>query len=226
MGANSMSRRLMVGAVLAAVLSSPAMAWAQGANAWATVYIGGHAGMQWDRVEYVEPDDPSLAISPRLSGFAGGVLAGYNIRTRPFMVGVEGDTGAVSASVGPNIEADGNDYTKFEMGWSGHARARAGWFKGRSLFFVAGGLAFARITVDDTDPDFGVGTKTHTGPSFGGGMERAVGDRLFVRVEYLADWLGTKTYDIAAPPGKYFPLYKAETKWTAHTLRAAVAFRF
>ncbi|MEX0759060.1 MAG: hypothetical protein WD100_05725, partial [Tistlia sp.] len=78
----------------------------------------------------------------------------------------------------------------------------------------------------DTDPGFGHDGATHLGWTLGAGFERAVGDNLLLRLEYLYDDYGRKRYDIASPPGPFFPSYEAEVALTAHTLRAALAWRF
>lgn len=219
-------------AALALLLLSPVLpvqsARAQGAPAsydWSGPYAGAHAGWLWGQVDYHEPDFPGFAISPGLDGFQGGLLAGYNRQLERFVVGVEVDGGLGTADFGSG-DSGGNGYSAFDLQWNAHARARAGYAFDRTLLFVAGGLAVARLKIDDTDPGFGDDSATSVGWTLGAGVERAVTDSLVLRLEYLYDDYGHASYTIASPAGPFFPSYQGETDLTAHTLRAAVAWKF
>lgn len=222
--------RLSRAACLASSLVlAPMAAAAQDAAAsfdWGGAYVGGHAGWLWAKTDYVEPDDPQFGIDADLDGLAGGVLGGYSHQINRFVIGAEIDAGLADASFGSK-DSGGNGYAGFDLGANAHIRARLGVAIDRTLLFVAGGLALARLTVDDTDPEFGKDDGTHAGWTIGGGVEHAVTDTLFLRVEYLYDDYGSESHSIAAPAGSpFFPAYEAETELTAHTLRAAVAYRF
>ena len=99
------------------------------AYSWAGPYLGGNLGYDWGSVDN-NPTKPS--------GFEGGVQAGYNWQTGPWVFGVEGD-----------IEATGADDTfapwKFSNPWFGTLRGRAGYAFNNILFYGTGGLAFGEL---------------------------------------------------------------------------------
>jgi len=193
---------------------------------WSGAYAGAHAGWLWAKVGYVEPDDPRFGFDADLDGLAGGVLAGYNHQIDDIVLGIEVDAGLADARFGSR-QSGGNGYSAFEIAGNARLRARVGITVERTLLFLAGGLAAARLTVDDTDPGFGKDRATHLGWTLGGGVEHAVTDRLTLRVEYLYDDYGSKTHTIESPAGSpFFPSYEAKADLTAHTVRAAVAYRF
>jgi outer membrane immunogenic protein len=204
----------------------PIAARAQGpALEWSGFYVGAHAGAQSARIDYNEPPTTEFAMNPSVRGFSGGALAGYDHRFDRFVLGVEGDVGRATAGFEPGVTA-ANDYTKLDLGWNTRLRVRGGAAAGNALVFAAVGFTAIRVTVDDTDPDFGDGEATHTGWTAGGGLEYAVGSRVRLRGEYLYDSFGQKEYSIAAPPGEFFPAYPVTVAATSHTARAAVVFRF
>lgn len=214
--------------VTASLLVMPAAAQAQDAGSfvWTGAYAGGHVGWLWAETDYVEPDGPQFAFDADLDGIAGGVLGGYNHQFGRIVLGAEVDGGLADASFGSK-DSGGNGYAAFDLDANAHLRARVGVAIDRTLLFVAGGLAVARLTVDDTDPDFGKDDGAHVGWTIGGGVEHAVTGNLFLRVEYLYDDYGSESHSVASPAGSpFFPAYEAETELTAHTVRAAVAYRF
>lgn len=224
-----MSGLLRVAAVAASLVLMPMAAQAGDASEshdWSGAYAGAHAGFLWGTVGYVEPDDPRFGFDADIDGLAGGLLAGYNHRIDQFVLGVEVDAGLADARFGSR-DSGGNGYSAFELAGSARLRARLGLALEGTLLYLAGGLAAARLTVDDTDPGFGKDRATHLGWTLGGGVEHAVTDRLTLRVEYLYDDYGSKTHTIASPAGSpFFPSYEAKADLTSHTVRMAVAYRF
>lgn len=217
-----------VGLLLIALLLPAAAAQAGSAAAprdWSGLYAGAHGGWFWGGVDYDEPGPAPSPIDVGADGPFGGLLVGYSRQSGRLVFGLELDGGAGGADFGSGDEG-GNGYSAFEVDWNGHARARAGVALGDTLLFVAGGLAVARVTLDDSDPGFGHDSATHLGWSLGGGAERALGDNLVLRLEYLYDDYGRQDYSIEAPAGPFFPSYAAEVDLTAHTLRAALAWHF
>src|SRR3984885_2937410 len=59
------------------------------AFSWAGPYLGGNLGYDWGSVDH-NPTKPS--------GFVGGVQAGYNWQSGPWVFGAEGDIQATGAS--------------------------------------------------------------------------------------------------------------------------------
>ena len=99
------------------------------AYSWAGPYLGGNLGYAWGSVDN-NPTKPS--------GFAGGIQAGYNLQTGPWVFGIEGD-----------IQASGAEQTfapwKFSNPWFGTLRGRAGYALNNVLFYGTGGLAFGEL---------------------------------------------------------------------------------
>ncbi|MGD9537185.1 MAG: outer membrane protein [Alphaproteobacteria bacterium] len=224
-----MKTTLKVACLASALVLTPLAARAQEARTsfdWSGFYVGAHVGWLWGDIGYHEPDLPGRAISPDSDGVAGGALVGYRYQIERLVIGIEADGGPLGASVDAS-DSGPNDYSAFDVDWNAHVRARLGMAFDRTLLYVAGGLAIAQLTLDDTDPGFGDDDATHLGWTVGGGVEHAVTDSLTLRLEYLYDDYGEEGYTIALPPGLFsFPSYSAEVDLTAHTLRAALSYRF
>lgn len=219
------SRARSLLALLLLLAPLPAAAQGRAAAAWSGVYVGAHAGVGWNDLFYVEPDDPAAALSPELRGFAGGVLGGYARPLSEFVIGMEVDMGTASGNFGSDSPG-GNDYTALDLGWNSHLRGRVARPVGGIVPFATAGLAALRIKVDDEDTDFGEGTATHLGWTVGAGVDAAVTSRLAVRAEFLHDDYGRSTHSISAPPGEFFPAYDVVVEGKSNVLRAAVLYRF
>ena len=136
------------------------------AYSWAGPYLGANLGYEWGSVNN-NPAKPS--------GFVGGVQAGYNFQTGPWVFGVEGD-----------IQAAGADDTfapwKFSNPWFGTLRGRAGYAFNNILVYATGGLAFGELRGET----FGL-SESHTtvGWTAGAGAEFAFARDWSAKIEYL-----------------------------------------
>jgi outer membrane immunogenic protein len=136
------------------------------AYSWAGPYLGGNLGYQWGSVD-------RNATKP--SGFVGGVTAGYNWQTGPWVFGVEGD-----------IEVTGADDTfapwKFSNPWFGTVRGRAGYAFSNVLVYGTAGLAFGELRAET----FGL-SETHTNAGWTAGLGAEVGfaPNWSAKIEYL-----------------------------------------
>jgi outer membrane immunogenic protein len=136
------------------------------AYSWAGPYLGANLGYQWGSV------DNNLA---KPSGFEGGVQAGYNWQSGPWVFGVEGD-----------IQATGADDTfapwKFSNPWFGTVRGRVGYTFNNVLLYGTGGLAFGELRGET----FGL-SETHTdaGWTAGVGAEFGFAPNWSAKIEYL-----------------------------------------
>ncbi len=174
-----------------------------------------------------------------MDGPIGGVQAGYNWQGGNFLAGIETDfqgsgqsgrrdvsipfnpgsgfgltdtAGTVGVSITENIE------------WLGTVRGRVGYVADRLLFYVTGGLAYGRVTVDSSASATGFFTGipgaipcpsggpcpvwnfsssgvTKTGWTVGAGVEGAVGGNWTVKLEYLFIDLGTVDTTFTGIPG-------------------------
>jgi outer membrane immunogenic protein len=133
---------------------------------WAGPYLGGNLGYNWGSVDN-NPTKPS--------GFEGGVQAGYNWQSGPWVFGVEGDIQVTGAS-------DTFAPWKFSNPWFGTLRGRAGYALNNVLFYGTGGLAFGELRGET----FGL-TETHTnaGWTLGVGAEVGLAPNWSAKIEYL-----------------------------------------
>jgi outer membrane immunogenic protein len=158
---------------------------------WAGPYLGGNLGYEWGSVDN-NPTKPS--------GFAGGVQAGYNWQTGPWVFGVEGD-----------IEVTGAEDTfapwKFSNPWFGTLRGRAGYALNNILFYGTGGLAFGELRGET----FGL-SESHTtaGWTAGVGAEVGLAPNWSARIEYLYVDLSSTQFTITGLSNGYrFGLVRA-----------------
>ena len=167
------------------------------AYSWAGPYLGANLGYEWGSVNN-NPAKPS--------GFVGGVQAGYNFQTGPWVFGVEGD-----------IQAAGADDTfapwKFSNPWFGTLRGRAGYAFSNVLFYGTAGLAFGELRAQT----FGW-TESHTsaGWTIGAGAEVGFAPNWSAKVEYLYIDLSTSQFAITGVSNGY----------SASVVRAGVNYHF
>ena len=137
------------------------------AYSWAGPYLGGNLGYAWGSVDN-NPTNPS--------GFVGGVQAGYNWQTGPWVFGVEGDIEATGA-------ADTFAPWKFSNPWFGTVRGRAGYAFNNILFYGTAGLAFGELRGATF---FGL-SESHTNLGWTAGLGAEVGltQNWSAKIEYL-----------------------------------------
>jgi outer membrane immunogenic protein len=158
---------------------------------WAGPYLGGNLGWNWGTVD----NNPT-----RPSGFVGGVQAGYNWQTGPWVFGVEGDLQATGAS-------DTFAPWKFSNPWFGTLRGRAGYAINNILFYGTAGLAFGELS----GQTFGL-TESHTnaGWTVGLGAEVGLARNWSAKVEYLYVDLNDSNFAITGAQNGYrFGLVRA-----------------
>jgi len=197
---------------------------------WSGFYVGGHVGYLWGKTR-VEEDGVITEPGAKTNGIVGGVLAGVNWQTGPYVLGLEGDFGWTRAHGNgppPIIIIITQAPNTYDLNWTSHVRGRAGYASGNWLFFAAGGLAIA-------DLDFHEGAITTTttcvancgnvvggkyfGWSVGGGIDYAFTRNIIGRIEYLYDDFGHKNYT-----GSDGDPYRVSL--TGQTLRAALTWKF
>lgn len=222
-----------------AVIASTAVNASANETEWTGPYVGAQAGYTSLKPKYSEPLPLNLQteqrqfiaeVNPNTNGISGGVLAGYNVQANGLILGIEADFALTSAdtTVDSSPEPDYfNNYSAFDLKWNGHVRARIGYPVGKTLVYAAGGLALARLKVDDVEllgdvpGEWGEQSKTLTGFSVGGGVEHAITNNLTIRAEYLYDNYAGKTGIIDGPDPYDFTIDPS-----AHNVRAAVSYRF
>lgn len=137
------------------------------AYSWAGPYIGGNLGYNFG-------DISNSAVRP--SGFAGGVQAGYNFQSGPWVFGIEGDLQGNAAN-------DRFAVWKFSNPWFGTLRGRGGYAVNNVLFYGTAGLAFGSVRAETIA---GITeTKTSAGWTIGAGAEFGITQNWTAKVEYL-----------------------------------------
>jgi outer membrane immunogenic protein len=198
-----------------AAFSTPAPAFT-----WAGAYVGVHGGFASFKPNYTDTQD--APTNPSVNGGVFGAVAGYNVQSGALVYGVDGDFGFGTNRKLSNTAV--NTFSKFTMPLNGHLRGRLGYALGQTLFFVAGGAAFAAFKVDDIDPGYGKFTQSRVGWTVGAGVEQALTNNWIVRGEYLYDRFGGQTSNIShTSPSS---AYDAHIKPGMHTVRAALVYKF
>lgn len=186
---------------------------------WSGFYAGGHAGWVWFKDDF---DIGGVDFSDTLKGdgFVGGILAGYNWQlASQWVVGIEGDGGWASAESSRQFGFGGPGDLKAEMEHDAHLRLRLGYAAGRTLWFIAGGAAWAEFAQPTIF--FGSPKETLTGWTIGAGVEHAYTDNLVLRLEYLYSDYGRERFDYTPAGGGVI-----EGEFRTRTVRAAAVWRF
>jgi outer membrane immunogenic protein len=161
------------------------------AYSWAGPYLGGNLGYAWGAVD-------NNTTKP--SGLSGGVQAGYNWQSGPWVFGVEGD-----------IQVTGADDTfapwKFSNPWFGTVRGRAGYAFNNIYLYGTGGLAFGELRGET----FGLSeTHTNAGWTVGAGAEFGLVQNWTAKIEYLFVDLSNSNFSITGASNGYrFGLVRA-----------------
>lgn len=156
---------------------------------WTGLYLGGQIGYGWGDV-----DASSAPVSGffnqsygyDMSGFLGGLHAGYNWQTPGLLFGIETDIegswldGSGTGTLGSNHSADIN--------WMGSVRGRIGLPMNSTLLYMTGGLAYGEADINSPSVSY---TDWRTGWTLGGGIEQAFSPNMTARIEYRYTDLGT-----------------------------------
>jgi outer membrane immunogenic protein len=175
---------------------------------WTGFYAGVEAGPSWGS-EQVTRVDGGVAFpngftdSPvNLSGFLGGVYAGYNYQINQFVFGVDGDytwadlTG--SGSDASPLVAGSVAHENVTVNWIATVTGRLGYAVNDWLLFVKGGGAWAgwssggdRTLASGAVTDSSSSSDNRDGWTVGGGFEYAFLPHASLKLEY--DYVGLNT---------------------------------
>lgn len=158
--------------------AEPPAAVEPAAFSWAGGYLGAHGGYGFGN------GDIEGVVEESFDGARFGGFAGYNWQmSGGFVVGLEGDVNYdwnEENVLGSPLEG------KSGLNWS--ARARAGYAMDRALFFAAAG--YTGTNVEANVGSFSADDTLH-GWTVGGGVDYALTDRMFTRVEYRYNDFGS-----------------------------------
>lgn len=183
---------------------------------WTGFYVGGNAGWGWGNANdsltlgpaWLDPvlgAGDNFVIAPlgnhqlRPNGFTGGIEAGYNYQTGPWVLGIEADLEAfgLKRSLSTTVlnPGSGDSYafgSSFNSNWLATVRPRAGYAFDRWLVYVTGGLAVAHqgfsqsiVQLNVPFAEAGSVSKTTAGWTVGVGTEYAFDNHWTVKGEYL-----------------------------------------
>lgn len=193
---------------------------------WTGPYVGAVGALVFMDAHY----DPTCPFpggcDPDLQGdgFAGGVIAGYNVQWDDFVAGVEADW-MWGGKNGENLL----DAVEYSIDSIVTARVRLGVAMDDTLIYITGGYAGLDGEMDaivGTTPYILSDNHWHHGWTIGGGIEHAIWDNLHVRLEYLYASFDSKTYDFLTgdplDPGGTVDLDLDDV----HMVRGAITWNF
>lgn len=174
--------------------------------------VGAQAGWSQNKVGVLDNDLGVVDVDRSKDSFTGGIYAGYDRKIGSnVVIGVEagfniaaedrivahGPTGPVDTIVNPQHAFD--------------LSVRAGYLvDDKSLLYVRGGYDNVRARTTVTDLDTILSSKdSYDGWMVGGGVERALGDKVSTRLEY-----------------RYSDLGSGASKFDRHQVLLGVAYRF
>ncbi len=147
---------------------------------WSGAYVGAHGGYGFGDGEFF---DGVGSASDDFDGGRFGGFAGYNWGVgNGVILGVEGDL---------NYDWNKNDYGAVEVGGglNGSVRGRVGYGMDRALLYAAGGWTATEFSVEGGGVE---DSATLNGWTIGAGVDYALTDRIFTRVEYRYNDFGSK----------------------------------
>jgi outer membrane immunogenic protein len=199
---------------------------------WSGCYLGVQVGYAWARDSDSERVTATGAASvfspPNSASVSGGKIGGYlgcNLQTSAFVFGLEGDGdwANLKGSAAYNTPPP-SDFYETTIKSQGSVRGRLGYAVDRALFYVTGGVAFAKINEHD---QAGVGvafvnnSTTRSGWTVGGGVDYAFTNNWIGRAEYRYANFGTFSY---VPT--IFPAFTENHKITESAVRLGLAYKF
>jgi outer membrane immunogenic protein len=206
----------------AVVVESPPEVYVAPVFSWTGGYIGGQVGYLWGDGDASNPTLGSAGIEP--DGWLGGVYVGYNYQfTNNVVLGIDADFAWTGADDTSTIVLGGADNGTLdsELDWEGAVRARLGYAVDRFLPYVAGGVAFGRLSgeaFDTADVSLGSADETNTGWTVGVGLEYAFTDNIIGRAEYRYTDFGDFDFDVGGED--------VSADLTTNDVRLGIAYKF
>lgn len=215
---------------------------------WTGFYAGLNAGYSWGRTttDFVAVGNGTVVSnsdSLNMNGVIGGGQIGFNYNVSPqFLIGIEadlqasGEKGSINRLVcSPAGACDTNtvfDNYNEKLQWFGTVRGRFGFLVSpRWLVYGTGGVAYGKLTRDDTYTNVTTGTVvntslsgTKTGAALGLGVETMLWGNFTGRVEYLH--LSLPGLGTAQVVNGQANVTSTSNRFTDDILRFALNYRF
>lgn len=181
------------------------------APSWTGFYLGLDVGGAWghDNVSPTVADGGTFPRSNHLSldGAVGGGTLGYNYQFGNFVVGVEGDVGAMEVAKSLADPLGGTEIDFLRNGVYGDATGRLGFLAFSNLLvYGKGGWAAYGGKADTTTAltGFTVGNSgTFTGWTAGGGVEYKLDSHWSAKAEYMYYDFGSETATLTSAAGVF-----------------------
>jgi outer membrane immunogenic protein len=195
---------------------------------WTGFYLGVDMGAAWasDTVSPVFDDTGTFPRSNKLptSGPLGGATAGFNYQFGSFLLGIEGDVGALAIANSNSDPGFVGEIDSINNGWYGDATGRLGFVWGPALLYGKGGWALFDGHASTTAAGFtATQTGTFSGWTYGGGLEYRLGGPWSAKIEYLHFDFGTKNALLTDTAGTVFPYANA---LTVDTVKFGLNYQF
>jgi outer membrane immunogenic protein len=184
---------------------------------WTGLYLGAQIGYGWGDTD--ASSGPITGFNQSYgydsSGWVGGGHLGYNWQVQNLVFGIETDL--EGSSIGGNGRGSLGLSHDTDIGWLGSTRGRLGIAYDRTLFYATAGLAYGDVKIDK---GFASYSDVRTGWTVGGGMERAISDRMSLRLEYRYTDLGSSNFASTSANS----VDKSSVEF--HAVRAGLSFKF
>lgn len=221
-----------------AIVEEPVAVIVPDTFSWTGGYIGINAGYAGGKLKTSFNSDfsgqtfQSDSVRQNLSGFIGGIQAGYNWQFNQLVFGLETDIQGTSmkknSRTGPYWLTDANNYADLEkkITWLGTTRARVGYLPTeRLLAYVTAGVAYGGVktNVIEYSATDSSASKTKVGYAVGAGLEYALNTNWTVKGEYLFTDLGNTKHQVYQNSGV---TEFAKSKFHANIIRVGLNYKF
>ncbi len=215
---------------VAPVKAAPAVPAISGAARWAGLYAGAHAGGGSGDIMDLEVSDGSR-IKFDNTGPLGGLHAGYDFTSGPWVFGIEGEfnlSNVKGSKYDPDADDGGADAATLRTSfpWIAAIGPRVGYAVGDALIHVSAGVAAGetRYRVIELDGDILKKSEHRFGWSLGAGVAYALDKRWSVRADYRYFNLGAKTYRDDDPD--FTDRADAKISADVHAVRLGLTYSF
>jgi outer membrane immunogenic protein len=192
---------------------------------WTGFYLGGNLGWGWTSGDGTLWNTfvGAIPISGDGNGVLGGIQAGYNWQTGPWVFGLETDfQGSGGDGDITTTSLAGATIGSFKTPWFGTIRGRLGYaFADSWMLYVTGGGLYGKADMDGSPPGIGSysSSTTYWTWTLGGGVEAMLWDRWSAKLEYLYADTPNK---LPAPPGTT----AADGSMNNNIIRAGLNYHF
>jgi outer membrane immunogenic protein len=194
---------------------------------WSGFYVGGQFGVGWDTINWSNVDLTAEPLHTKQRGLVGGGQVGYNWQFDRWVFGVE--AALLDADVSSTQLSGANpafSYTN-KVDAIGTVTGRLGYAINRSLLYVDGGWATARLVasgLDTATPDAFRTKGNEDGWVIGAGWNYALDNNWILGVDYKRIQLDKTTRSGVTDAGTAFTISNIDP--TIHTLTLSLSYKF